>query len=156
MSPAVATADAAGLADDEIVLGVVLGGRARAYRLRALGERTHHVVNDSVGGVPVAVTYCDITDCVRAYTSPPGSVATVRLAGLEDGEMVVEVGGVEYLQRSGAPRHGDAPALPLETLDPSRTTWKEWKSLHPDTDVFIGPTPGTAPDRSAPDGVRPG
>ena len=40
---------------DELVLGVVFAGEARAYPVRML--RYHHVINDVVGGEPLLVTY---------------------------------------------------------------------------------------------------
>ncbi|HEY2154968.1 MAG TPA: DUF3179 domain-containing (seleno)protein [Isosphaeraceae bacterium] len=154
--PAVATAEWAGLGDDEVVLGIEVGGRARAYRLDAMRERTRHVINDMVGGVPVSVTYCDITDCVRSYAGAPGSGPPgMRLAGLLDGEMVVELGGVEYLQRSGEPRHAGASPLPLDLLSHVRTTWKRWKAGHPDTEVYTGEPPVPAAGRPSPAGARP-
>jgi len=48
-------ADANWVADDEPVLAVALGGEARAYPVRQLAY--HHVVNDEVGGEPIAATY---------------------------------------------------------------------------------------------------
>jgi Protein of unknown function (DUF3179) len=48
----------AGLPDNEPVIGVMIGGDARAYPLRIL--IWHEIVNDVVGGVPVAVTYCPL------------------------------------------------------------------------------------------------
>ena len=41
--------------DDELILGVEWGGEVRAYPVRML--RYHHVVNDTVGGEPLLVTY---------------------------------------------------------------------------------------------------
>jgi hypothetical protein len=41
--------------DDELVLGVEFAGEVRAYPVRML--RYHHVVNDTVGGEPLLVTY---------------------------------------------------------------------------------------------------
>jgi len=49
-----------GLADTEPVVGFVLNGDARAYPLRIL--TWHEIVNDTVGGVPVAITYCPLCD----------------------------------------------------------------------------------------------
>lgn len=43
------------LADDDVVVGVLRGGRARAYPLRVLDW--HEVVNDELGG-PLLVSYC--------------------------------------------------------------------------------------------------
>ena len=41
--------------DDELVLGVEFAGEVRAYPVRML--RYHHIVNDTVGGEPLLVTY---------------------------------------------------------------------------------------------------
>ena len=39
----------------EMVLSVSFGGDSRAYPIRAMAY--HHILNDTVGGIPVAVTY---------------------------------------------------------------------------------------------------
>lgn len=46
------------LGSHEPVIGVMINGDARAYPLRIL--MWHEIVNDMVGGVPVAVTYCPL------------------------------------------------------------------------------------------------
>ena len=43
------------LKDDDEVLGLVIRGKARAYAVTMLSY--HHVVNDVIAGIPVAVTY---------------------------------------------------------------------------------------------------
>lgn len=43
------------VSDDELVLGVFLGGEARAYPITPLNSR--EIVNDLVGGVPIVVTW---------------------------------------------------------------------------------------------------
>lgn len=43
------------LTDDAEVLGFLVDGEARAYDVRALSY--HHVVNDTIGDTPIAVTY---------------------------------------------------------------------------------------------------
>lgn len=54
--PKVAPAGEAGfLRDDDRVLGVALGGEARAYAIRILEQ--HEIVDDVLGGVPIAPTY---------------------------------------------------------------------------------------------------
>ena len=47
--------EAAYLGDDDLVLGVEWGGEVRAYPVRML--RFHHIVNDTVDGEPLLVTY---------------------------------------------------------------------------------------------------
>lgn len=51
----VAASEAAFLRDEDEVFGLVVRGKARAYPISALAY--HHVVNDRLEGVPVAVTY---------------------------------------------------------------------------------------------------
>ena len=54
--PTIVAADQATfLQPDDEVIGVVVRGEARAYPLPVIGW--HHVENDHVGGVPIAVTY---------------------------------------------------------------------------------------------------
>ncbi len=53
--PAVSAADASFLDDEDLVIGVVAGGRARAYPLAELDW--HEVVNDELGGTAIAVTW---------------------------------------------------------------------------------------------------
>jgi hypothetical protein len=48
----------AALPENEPVIGLVVDGDARAYPLRIL--IWHEIVNDVVGGVPVAITYCPL------------------------------------------------------------------------------------------------
>lgn len=48
-------AEATWLLDSDRVLGIALDGEARAYPLRIL--EAHEVVDDTVGGVPVAPNY---------------------------------------------------------------------------------------------------
>src|SRR5207244_3603110 len=50
LRPPTVKADDAVLADDEEVIGVVVDGRARAYRLEALRRPPFHIVNDLVAG----------------------------------------------------------------------------------------------------------
>lgn len=53
--PEFVAADRADLRDDELVLGVAVGGEARAYPISPLNGR--EIVNDVVGGVPIVVTW---------------------------------------------------------------------------------------------------
>jgi len=54
-SPKFVSAEKASIRPDERVLGVVVGGEARAYPLIDLDR--HEVVDDRVGGKPIAATW---------------------------------------------------------------------------------------------------
>jgi len=53
------------IADSEPVIGLVIGGQARAYPLRIL--TWHEIVNDEIAGVPVTVTYCPLCNSAIAF-----------------------------------------------------------------------------------------
>ena len=53
--PGFEAADHAKLDSSEMVMAVRFGSDTRAYPIRAMAY--HHVVNDVVGGIPIAVTY---------------------------------------------------------------------------------------------------
>ena len=51
----ISAAEASFLRDADEILGFLVGSRARAYSVRALAY--HHVINDRIGSVPIAVPY---------------------------------------------------------------------------------------------------
>jgi hypothetical protein len=53
------------LAPSEPVIAVQLGGQARAYPLQIL--IWHEIVNDTLGGVPIAVTYCPLCNSAIVF-----------------------------------------------------------------------------------------
>ena len=46
--------------DEYYVVGVELDGESRAYPINMLSRPDHHVVNDVLGGQPIAVTWCGL------------------------------------------------------------------------------------------------
>ena len=53
--PSFSAASQSKLDDDEKVIAVSIGGMARAYPIRSMSY--HHIVNDTLGGVPIVATY---------------------------------------------------------------------------------------------------
>lgn len=53
------------LADTEPVIGLVINGDARAYPLQVL--IWHEIVNDSVGCVPISVTFCPLCNTAMVF-----------------------------------------------------------------------------------------
>ena len=142
LCPPTVPAEAAELSGDDEVIGVEVHGKTRAYALRALGRVMQHIVNDLVGGVPVSVVYCDLDHCTRVYTSHRRSEPLdIALTGvLARKGMILKIEGVDYQQRSGEPVEPGprVPPFPYEDQPWVRTTWRQWKQLHPGTDVYVG------------------
>ncbi len=61
----VAPGEATWVKPDTPVIGVVVGEVARAYPVHAM--EYHQIVNDAIGGVPIALTYDPLTDSAIAY-----------------------------------------------------------------------------------------
>jgi len=152
--PPASPAESARLNDADEVIGVSAGAQARAYAVAAFaprpgGQYSTHVVNDRLGGSPVTVAYCDRTGCAKVYTDArdegPLDVAVggwTNRGGHDS--MVLLVGSIRYRQDTGEPLDGDAPPFPYAQRAFVRTTWKQWREVHPNTDVYLsaGPAPG--------------
>jgi hypothetical protein len=69
------------LAPPEPVAAVQASGQARAYPLAILAW--HEIVNDTVGGVPVAVSYCPLCNTAITWRRPlvDGAVTTFGTSG---------------------------------------------------------------------------
>jgi len=146
--PPVKAAADAGLADDVTVVGVVVGGKARAYSLPALSPMDRQIVNDLLGDVPVTITYCARTNCLRVFTAQAsGRPLDVSQMGLERDGLLIKYDGETYAQATGKRFSVEGPDLPLAALKHERTTWKAWREKHPETDVYVGPD--TLPDDDA-------
>jgi hypothetical protein len=145
--PPTRRAEQAKLPDYEEVIGIVVDGKARAYRVKAFDDPSRHIVNDLIGDRPVTVTYCDQSNCARAYAGPRGGPPLeVLQAGLKGAEMILKVGDTYYWHRTAAPvETGKGPPFPYATYPLVRRTWGDWRREHPDSDLYLGPERRTAP-----------
>jgi hypothetical protein len=137
--PQTVAAKDAKVADDEDVIGVVVNGRTRAYRVTAFHGMTNHVVNDVIDAVPVTVTYCDENNCVQAFTGPKrGQPLDIWVGGWNQ-QMILKTGGTYFWQSTGKSTDADRPdEMPFPTFPFERLSWKAWRSIYPNTDVYVG------------------
>lgn len=139
IQPPVVPAAKARLSDGEEVIGVVVDGHARAYRLTAFASMFKHVVNDMINDTPVSVTYCDLMNCVRVFTDEDSDdPLELRTGGYNKGMLLQVEGYGFYAQDNGTPAHEGMKAFPYDAMKFERMTWREWRARHPKTDVYEG------------------
>lgn len=141
--PQFVTADAAGwLQDDQLVFGINIAGEARAYPFRTL--EFHEVVNDTVGGVPVTLSFCVLCFSATLYESlPPGRVLPFEFAS---SGLIYRSTNLIYDRQSetlwdplaGKPLLGKlaGSGIELKMRPLEFTPWKVWRAAHPDTKVL--------------------
>ncbi len=135
--PATVSADSSTLSPDDIVIGVVQNGEARAYPLRIMWW--HEIVNDVLGGVAMAITYCPLTGSSLIYDPMlEGQRVIFGTSGLLfDNNLVMYDRASLSLWSQMMGRGICGPYISHEpALYPVvETTWAAWKRMHPDTTV---------------------
>ena len=134
--------------DDEVVFGAVVNGESRAYPVRILGH--HELANDTLGGEPVSLVYCTLCRTpVFYHREVAGRVLDFETSGLleNSNKVMVDVQTDSlWNQLTGEAFAGPLRGEVLERLPMVVTTWADWISEHPDTDVQKVPTLGLDPD----------
>jgi hypothetical protein len=131
------------LEDDHIVFGVAINGDVRAYPKRILAW--HEMFKDRIGGRELAGVYCTLCGALVLY-----DVTDAKTGGVQH-----ELGTSGFLYRSnklmydqatksmwstltGTPVVGPlvGKGIELKSLYVVTTTWKEWRTRHPATQVL--------------------
>jgi len=125
--------------DQELIIGLEINGDARAYPYAILNW--HEIVNDVVGGVPVAVTYCPLCETNSVFIRKLGGLETTFgvSGGLYHSCLVMYDRTTEslWVQPWGTPIAGKHLSSPqLERVPAVRTTLGQWKKSHPNTLVL--------------------
>lgn len=139
-NPTFVFADEAPLLDDDIVIGVMVDDQSRAYLRDAFDDSpAAHVVHDQLGSKSVAVTHCDRQRCTRVLGVDLGTPLEVGVGGWNADENTMEllVSGERFLQTS--------PDIPLDEVPFVETTWGLWRTIYPDTLVYVAPPNKTPP-----------
>ncbi len=122
------------LASREPVLALEIDGVARAYPVQVL--IWHEIVIDTVGGVPVVVTYCPLCNSALAFDRrAAGRVLTFGVSGrLYNSDLVMFDRQTRSLwpQLEGRAVAGVLTGTRLRAYPVQTVPWGEWRDAHPE------------------------
>jgi uncharacterized membrane protein YdcZ (DUF606 family) len=131
-SPEFTNAGSAQVDSDDKVLAVRIGGEARAYPIRTMGY--HHIVNDVVGGAPIAVTYCTLCHTGLVWSRIlDGRMLHFRLAGINNGNALMRDEETDSIwqQSTGEAIFGRWKGKHLEVIHSDELTFALWQAEQP-------------------------
>ena len=128
--------------DDTLVLGLARGAEARAYPVAILNW--HELVNDTVGGVPILVTYCPLCGTGLVFDRRVGGQARqFGVSGLlYRSDVLFYDRETESLwsQIHSRAVTGSALGTRLVMLRSEMARWGDWKKKHPNSTVLSSET----------------
>jgi hypothetical protein len=122
---------------NELVIGLVINGEAKAYPIQIIGF--HHQVMDTVGSTPVMITYCTVCRTGRVY-SPfvNGKKTSFRLVGMDHFNAMFEdeTTGSWWQQATGKVIAGPLKGTALTELTSRQMTLAAWLREYPNSEVM--------------------
>ena len=126
------------LADNEPVIALEIDGDARAYPLQIL--TWHEIVNDNVGDVPVAVTFCPLCNSAitfdRRFDGQIFEFGTSGLLRLSDLVMYDRTTETLWQQFTGEGIVGDLAGEQLAFIPSSLISFADFRTAHPDGQIL--------------------
>jgi len=127
------------LPDREPVISLEINGNARAYPLRIM--MWHEIVNDTVGGVPVAVTYCPLCNAAIVFdrTIDGKAVEFGTTGKLRNSDLVMYDRDSQswWQQFSGEALAGKHTGKTLKMIPSRLDSWVRFKEEFPDGQVLV-------------------
>jgi hypothetical protein len=133
---------AAHMKDEDVVLGVLFRGTARAYPWWLISN--YHVVNDTVDELPLLITLCEVCGGASAFRPVvpdlPGITLSFQITGVRHG--TIELGDHQTWSKwhpfLGTALSGPLTGRALERRPLFLLKWREWLELYPDSLVVNG------------------
>lgn len=138
-NPKFVDADSAShIKDDDVVIAISWKGEHRAYPSRILDH--HEIVNDTIAGTPIAITWCPLCGSGVAIHRDIGSrVTEFGVSGvLYNSDLVLYDRATETLwdQIEATGIVGPMTGTKLKLIPVTTTRWSRWRTAHPDTLVL--------------------
>ncbi len=126
------------LEDVQPVVALEINGAARAYPLAIL--TWHEIANDTLGGVPVSVTFCPLCNSAVAFDRRVGdAVLDFGVSGnLRHSDLVMWDRQTEswWQQLTGEGIVGAYAGYQLELVPAQLVSWRDFKAAFPEADVL--------------------
>jgi hypothetical protein len=133
--------------DNELVLAINYRGVKRVYPFQILVW--HEIVNDTIAGDPILVTYCPLCGSGIAYRRElDGEAVEFGTTGrLYNSNLVMYDRKTDtwWTQIDGKAIVGELTGRELTEVSIDTVTWREWKAEHPDSEVLNQDTGFTRP-----------
>jgi hypothetical protein len=132
--PRFVAASEARLDPGDLVIGFHHQGQARAYPQKILVH--HEIVNDRVGGLNLAITYCPLTATAQGFER--GSTTLGVSGRLLNSNLVMydRETGTLFSQIAATGLRGQDEGRTLVELNLVWTTWERWRARYPNTRVL--------------------
>jgi len=126
------------LEENEPVLSLDIDGDARAYPVQIL--TWHEIVNDTVGGIPVSVTYCPLCNSALALDRRVTIDGTDEVLDFGTSGLLFNSSLVMYDRQTetlwshftGEALLGELTGIELEDFALSTVAWSVWRDANPD------------------------
>jgi len=118
----------------DMVIGVYHRGEARAYPQNIMVH--HEIVNDEIGGLNVAITYCPLTATSQGFKR---GNTTFGVSGqlLNSNMVIFDRESKSYFSQINATGlRGRHRGRSLDEINLIWTTWGRWSAEHPETKVL--------------------
>jgi len=134
-NPNMETADAADLwlKKHDMILGIVIQGKARAYPVRIMNW--HEIVNDHIKGKSLVISYCPLCGSGMAFDTDDrfGVSGMLYQSDVLLYDKKSESLWSQLMMQAVA---GSRTGEKLQLLPIEHSTWQTWKTRHPNTDVL--------------------
>lgn len=133
--------EASYLQADDLVIAYSSGSEIRVYPTRILDF--HEIVNDTVDGKAIAITYCPLCGTGVAFSREiDGKILRLGVSGVLHGSDLVlydDDSRSLWQQITGKSFAGPRRGQGLQSLPVTMTTWERWNNAHPGSLVLQPP-----------------
>jgi hypothetical protein len=122
---------------NKLIIGLTINEESKAYPVQVIGY--HHQVRDTVGNMPVMITYCTVCRTGRVFNPMVnGRSEAFRLVGMDHFNAMFEDATTKswWQQATGVSIAGPLKSQRLAEIPSSQSTLSDWISQHPDTKIL--------------------